>query len=220
MKDFTAPEVNGWPKLRDSLRGKLLTSFRCCNNFTYNPSSDPDISVRRKAVFIMGTLLASSHVSHLPRPSQNNIADNSISPSSNATPHNITPESSAPADPIHPNSHAANLKDPYRIATSELTLDAMREHRIAEYVVNSIVNPLPHGEDGEFSEADLDYEEKAMRLVQTYVVTCSAELSNEQKNALLGYLRDSQRKHDMPHLLDKLGLSSEEFNALTERLGQ
>jgi len=212
VKDFSDPGANGWPKLRDSLQGKLLISFGC---YAYNLSSDPDISVRRKAVFIMGTLLASSHVSNLRRPSQTEIVDNS-----NVILHDTTPESGVPAEPIHPNSHAANLKDPYRIATSELTLDAMREHHIAEYVVDSIVNPLPHGEDGEFREADLDYEEKAMRLVHTYVVTCSAELSNEHKNVLSGYLRDSQTKHDVPYLLDKLGLSSEDFKSLTQRLEQ
>lgn len=127
-------------------------------------------------------------------------------------------ESDAPAEPIHPNSHAPNLKDPYRIATSELTLDGMRQHHIAESVVDSIVNPLPHGEDGNFNGADLDYEEKAMRLVYTYVVTCSAELSTQQKHALSEYLRDSQSKYDMAYLLDKLGLSLQEYKTLVERV--
>jgi hypothetical protein len=121
--------------------------------------------------------------------------------------------SGAPAESIHPNSHAANLKDPHRIATSELTLDAMREHRIADYVVDSIVNPLPHG--GDSRGGDLDYE---MRLVHTYVVKYSEELSNPQKNALSEYLRDSERKYDMPYLLDKLGLSSQEYKSLVERI--
>jgi len=152
----------------------------------------------------MGTLLRSSRVSNQ-APSRNDI--------------NITTPDVAPT-PIHPNSHAANLKDPLRIATSELTLNAMREHHIAENVVDSIVNPLPYGEDGNNLYADLDYETKAMNLVYTYVVTCSAELSKEWKIRLLEYLREGERHHDMAYLLDKLGLSPQEYEALVKCINQ
>jgi hypothetical protein len=188
---------------------------------------DPDISVRRKAVFIMGTLLRSSHVADL-RPSHTENTDGSGCSTPTLASLNIITaddrtvpiEPTAPADPIHPNSHAANLRDPYRIATAELTLDAMREHRIVEYVIDSIINPLPHDEEGDFAGAAQDYEGKAMGVVYTYVVTCSAEVSGQRTSALSEYLRVSERTHDMPYLLDKLGLSSEEYQALVEKVNQ
>lgn len=182
--------------------------------------SDPDISVRRKAVFIMGTLLRSNHVSNLDLPSQNNTPTPTASPNLTSADNPIPSESVAPAEPIHPNSHAANLKDPSRIATSKLTLDAMRTHHIADYVVNSIINFLPYGEDGNLHAFDLDYEEKAMRLVHAYVVTYSAELSDQQKKALSEYLRICQRKYDKAYLLDKFGLSPEEYTSLVGRINQ
>lgn len=173
----------------------------------------------------MGTLLSSTRVSTLRRPSYMNLANKSASndaPSNIATSTGSTGAStlSPPAGPIHPNSHAANLKDPNRLETSEITLDAMRQHHIADYVVDSIVNPVPYGEEGDFYGAAQDYEEQAIKLVYTYTVTFSTELAIQQKNALSGYLGILERKNDMPYLLDSLGLSSQEYRSLVKRVNQ
>ena len=100
------------------------------------------------------------------KPQQATAADGD-DPSSSSTTNVLTPDTTTrpPAEhtPIHPNSHAAHLQDPSRTSTSELTLTAFRQYHLQEAIVSALTNPLPYGDDGEHTEADLDFEEKVMR---------------------------------------------------------
>jgi hypothetical protein len=66
-------------------------------------------------------------------------------------------------DPIHANSHAAQLRDPSRSDTAGITLEAFERFDIIGAVVSAVTNPLPYGEDGENDKADADFEEKAVQ---------------------------------------------------------
>ncbi|KAG7446738.1 Fes1-domain-containing protein [Guyanagaster necrorhizus] len=115
--------------------------------------ADPEITVRRKAVFLLNTLL---------------------------TPNETTVQ----AGPVHPNSHAPNLVDPSRAETSSVARRPMEEQGIFAAVVGALVDPLPYGEDGDVLEPDLDFEEKSIRLLWTYMVACDGVLDPEQKKKL------------------------------------
>jgi hsp70-interacting protein len=93
------------------------------------------------------------------------VADDDVDPSSSTT-NILTPDTTRPPaeqQPIHANSHAANLQDPSRTSTSELTLSAFRQYHLQEAIISALTNPLPYGDDGEHTEADLDFEEKGVR---------------------------------------------------------
>ena len=93
------------------------------------------------------------------------MADDHNDPSSSTT-NILTPDTARPPaeqQPIYPNSHAANLQDPSRTSTSELTLSAFHQYHLQEAIIFAVTSPLPYGDDGEHTEADLDFEEKAVR---------------------------------------------------------
>lgn len=98
-------------------------------------SVDSDITVRRKAAFLLNTLL-------LP----------SILPSSQ--------NSSSEAGPVHANTHASMTAE--STETSKVTASALQRHGIMDTVVKGLVNPLPHGNDGE-NDGDIDFTEKLVR---------------------------------------------------------
>ena len=62
--------------------------------------------------------------------------------------------------PVHENSHAANLLDPSRTETSPHAVKALLDRNILPIVVEGLINPLSYGEDGDIEEADVDLEEK------------------------------------------------------------
>ena len=47
-------------------------------------------------------------------------------------------------------------------ATSAVTTQALHRYGLVKPLVDSLVDPVPHGEDGEL-EGDADYEEKLIR---------------------------------------------------------
>ncbi|KAJ3504730.1 hypothetical protein NLJ89_g7784 [Agrocybe chaxingu] len=197
------PGVNGWPRLRGALQ-------------------DSSISVRRKTVFLLSTLLmptspSTSQSTNFPAPP--NALRITDDPNSEA-PNILTPDDrpAAPSDPVYANSHAAHLQDPSRTATSPITLIAFKEHGILDAVVSSLITPLPHGDDGENTDADVDYEEKAVRLLHTYAVTCNGELSKEQKKNLKSWIQAEKTKVGENELLEKWSLGREEYAALVEKL--
>jgi len=125
--------------------------------------------VRRKVVFLLGTLLlpSSNLITH-PAPSAAlRIADDPDSSSTSSTANILTPNNRpASADePIHANSHAAQLQHPSRNNTSQPTLKAFSEHNLLDSIISSVVIPVPYGEDGENIDSDADYEEKAIQYV-------------------------------------------------------
>ncbi|PPQ71325.1 hypothetical protein CVT26_011970 [Gymnopilus dilepis] len=126
----------------------------------------------------------------------------------------------APADgaPIHANSHSAHLKDPTRSNTSSLTLAALQEHGILDAVISGITVPVPHGEDGEHTDADDDFEEKGMHLLYTYAVVLQGDLSQTQKETLRKWAEGEKAKLGEAKLLEKWNFSKEEYDALIGKL--
>ena len=134
-------EGAGWAALRDAL-------------------SDPDRTVRRKAIFLLNALL-------IPQGEKEHVTEESQASSTAVTAAEPSEADSRlhtdpPAAP-HPNSHAAALANPDRGATSPLTRTALAKHGIVESVVEGLVNPVPSGVDGDEAEEDLDFVEGCVR---------------------------------------------------------
>ncbi|KAJ7699299.1 nucleotide exchange factor Fes1-domain-containing protein [Mycena rosella] len=169
---LSRPDVDGWAKLGHALQ-------------------DPDLGVRRKALFLLSTLLIPS----APRP---------------------TASSSAP-ETIHANSHAASLADPSRTETSAPALHALAAHGILDAVVAGLTQPIPSGNDGDVPGPDADFEEKGVALLRTYALACEREFSPSQKKALRAWF-EAEREKDPAVAADRWGLSSGEFDALLAKV--
>lgn len=196
------PEVDGWAKLREALQ-------------------DPEISVRRKTIFLFHSLLIPTSPSdlllHLPKLIED---DPTHPPSATDGLSLLTPDDQpASAAPIHPNSHAAHLANPSRTNTCQYTFTALREHNILDAVINAVTSPVPFGEDGENVEADPDFEEKGVRLLQTYAVTCGGALSRTQKATLKTWFEAERKaKGSEDELLSSWNFTAAEFKELIGRL--
>lgn len=145
-------ESGGWKVLKAALEGKLMfmQSLRLATHNILH--ADPDITVRRKAVFLLSSLLIPS------APSESPIA---LPESSNTRLHGTAvPGASNPQQPEHPNSHAGMTEE--STATSGMTSAALQEHGILGDLVQGLVNPVPHGKDGDH-EGDADLEEKLVK---------------------------------------------------------
>lgn len=103
---------------------------------------DPDITVRRKVIFLLNALLVPGDVV------QKDEGDSRMRGEQNSN------------TPVHPNSHASMTAE--STDTSSVTLGALQRHGVVNVIVNLLVHPMPHGEDGD-QEGDMDYEEKAVR---------------------------------------------------------
>ncbi|KAG5650206.1 hypothetical protein H0H81_000307 [Sphagnurus paluster] len=176
------PNVNGWARLRDALQ-------------------DPEITVRRKTIFLLGTLL-------LP------TAPSSSSASS-SNPENLHGAS----QPVHDNSHAAHIHDPTRPQTSALAAAGVHTHGILEAVVQALVSPLPYGEDGDVVEPDVQFEETSVRLLHTYAVLCAAPIPEKEKKGLKEWVEAESAKEggDRP-LADRWALDVLELQELLVKL--
>lgn len=106
------------------------------------------MTVRRKTLFLLNTLLAPT----TPSPSNTSSTTNIHAPTGQQA-------------PVHPNSHAAHLHDPSRASTSRLTLDAFKTHGLTRAVVSALVDPVPCGEDGEDEGGDEEVEANGARFV-------------------------------------------------------
>ncbi len=117
---------------------------------TIRALSDSDIAVRRKAAFLLNSLLIP------PAPA-------STSSTSGTRIHGGPAQSGAP---VHPNSHASMVADPASADTATETLRAVREHGMLPVIVRELTEPTPYGPDGDEGEGcDVDLEEKLMRCV-------------------------------------------------------
>ncbi|KAL5533241.1 FES1 [Sanghuangporus sanghuang] len=143
---------------------------------------DPDITVRRKAVFLLGNLLL---------PSVQPSSGSTSGPPSTRLHGPGVPGANAPAPREHPNSHAGMTAE--STATSAVTSSALQEHGISGDLVQALVNPLPHGKDGD-QEGDEDLEEKLVRLFFTYMTSAGGHLRQGDKETLLKWIQDRRRK--------------------------
>jgi hsp70-interacting protein len=104
---------------------------------------DSDITVRRKAAFLINSLLIPS-----------NTEADEVHQSSNM--------GSSTSNSAHPNSHVSMMKDPSSISTSEITLKALEDRGLLKGIISALTVPVPYGKDGESNE-DVDFEEKILR---------------------------------------------------------
>ena len=154
VRQLGNPDVDGWSRLRDALQGPHPSS-PSFSIFRNKPRLDPEITVRRKTIFLLATLLLPT--TPIPTP-----------PEPHPGPHPglhapSAPSPERPEDPVHDNSHAVHIKDPSRSNTSELTLAAFRDCSLLEAVISALTDPVPYGEDGDIQEADPTFEEQAVR---------------------------------------------------------
>lgn len=148
VQELGNPDVDGWARLRDSLQGLSGRPYSSrVHGIEVDLVKDPDVTVRRKTLFLLNTLLTPT------------------SPSSTSTTTNIHAPTGQQS-PIHPNSHAAHLHDPSRASTSRLTLDAFKTHGLTRAVVSALVDPVPCGEDGEDEGGDEEVEVNSVRFVR------------------------------------------------------
>ena len=90
---------------------------------------------------------------------------------------------------------------PESTATSEVTTAALQTHGIAGDLVQGLVNPIPHGSDGD-QEGDADFEEKLIRLFYTYLTTVQGKLGEDDKALLLQWIKDRREKGENWDLVD------------------
>ncbi|KAF8968839.1 armadillo-type protein [Flammula alnicola] len=202
------PEAAGWTKLRNALQ-------------------DSSISVRRKAIFLISSLLLpTSATTNEPAPPNSLRIEDDPNASSSATAvtssttNILLPDQrpAAPADPVFANSHAAQLRNPSRSSTSTLTLVALQEHNILDAIISAVTTPFPHGEDGENTGSDTDFEEKVIHFLHIYSVTCQGVLSKSQKTQLKTWIQAEKQKEGENRLLEKWNLSRQEYAALVGKL--
>lgn len=173
VKQLSNPNVEGWSRLRGALQG--LQFFSCLSSFYSSKiTEDPEITVRRKSVFLLGTLLLpTTPISSIPH-SQQNLH----------TPASPSPDQ--PSEPVHDNSHAVQVKNPLRTSTFEATLEAFKAHGILEAVVSAITEPLPYGEDGDAHDPDPTFEQHCLR----YIFSLLSDGFDPELESLLGcYIR-------------------------------
>ncbi|EAU87822.1 adenyl-nucleotide exchange factor [Coprinopsis cinerea okayama7 len=208
LKDLSQ---SGWETLRNALQ-------------------DPAISVRRKAVFLLSALLIPTdpgphpHAAHqAPLMLSDAPANLNAQPSTAVTSiegpsvNVLTPDNrpANPENPIHPNSHAAHLRDSSRSQTSAITLEAFGKYGLLDKVISSIVTPLPHGPDGDHVGPDHDYEEKALRLLHTYAVPCRGPFTPEEKATLKKWISDAGTQSQLE---ERWNFTSEEYSQLVAAL--
>ncbi|TFK48222.1 nucleotide exchange factors-like protein [Heliocybe sulcata] len=184
---------------------------------------DSDITVRRKTVFLINALLipTSSSISPTQPPAPVQVQPQPSSATSSSTALTLHPSSpspstnfhtpSSPSAPVHPNSHAALQSDPSAMDTSSPTLSALRQKGILTTLINGLTSPVPHGEDGE-NEGDMDYEEKVVRLLETYVSACRGGFEGAEKGRLREYFGREGTDGE------KYGLSEDEMRMLLRAL--
>jgi len=156
---------------------------------------DPEIRVRRKVVFLLNSLLVRSE-------HENATANDAGVPLHGPG----VPASNAP---VHPNSHASMTAE--SINTSSETARALQENDFLPKLVQGLVNPLPHGQDGDV-EVDDDFEEKLVRLLFTYITSTGGRLDAAESSQLREWLQERRKEGK------NWDLSESEFESLQKAL--
>jgi len=225
VRQLEKPDIDGWVELCEALQ-------------------DPEISVRRKTAFLLNTLIlpatsnpvtpqrnppllietqsATTHTTAITATSTGTVAG---PPSTTTTTlpgpslHTVDEQTANNLDTVHANSHAAQLRDASRNDTSRIALDAFRKYSIIDTVVSALTNPLPYGEDGESDHPDIDFEEKAMRLLYTYGVSSDGFFTDKEKRSLGQWIeREKQVDGGSSDVAERWGFSASELEALIQRL--
>ncbi|KAG2344623.1 hypothetical protein BDR05DRAFT_989145 [Suillus weaverae] len=87
------------------------------------------------------------------------------------------PTSETAPPTIHANSHASMLSDP----------SGRRRGSLLDALISALVEPVPFGVDGEM-EKDDEFQENVIKILYTFVTSCSGALSAVQKRSLWGFL--------------------------------
>ncbi|KAH9980635.1 hypothetical protein BJV77DRAFT_1146287 [Russula vinacea] len=157
-----------------------------------------DIGVRRKAAFLLNSLLTPS------------------SPASAADPP-VAEYTPAPTScgARAPNSHASMLADPTSVDTATETLRALRAHGLLPVLVRELTEPTPYGPDGDEGDGcDADLEEKLIRLLHTYVSAHDGTFDGPEKTSLRTFF-DAKR---VTLGEGELGLGADELRGLRNAL--
>jgi hypothetical protein len=151
---FVSPSEVCFSRARIHLRAEIVIS-------------DPDITVRRKIVFLINTLLVRTS------PDEGHVSANLHTPSSQT-------------GLVHANSHASMISDPSSTETSPTTFKALRQQGLLAALISALTTPIPHGLDGE-DERDFDLEESILRFV--LMSTIDPEETMKCFPSLLGYCK-------------------------------
>ncbi|KAJ2936121.1 hypothetical protein H1R20_g970, partial [Candolleomyces eurysporus] len=159
---------------------------------------DTSIAIRRKTIFLLGALLIPT--SPVPQTHQQPLLLGNAPANPNATPSTSATVHEGPA-------------------TYTFALEAFEKNGILDAVISSIVSPVAYGVDGENTEADHDYEEKALRVLHTYSVTCHGPLSASQKETLKRWT-ESQKTGSggAQQLAERWNLTGTELGEFTAKL--
>lgn len=195
--DALGPE--GWNKMREALQ-------------------DPDIGVRRKAMFLLSALLIPNEHSSSPNFRPNLHGPGSPPPTSSSDADGGDPTvSHTNTQPIHANSHAAHLFNPGRTSTSRQTFQALQKYGILDAIVSGLAHPVPYGEDGDQEGPDHDFQEKGIRLLYTYLVNCHGQLTEEQRKTLESWISDQLKSAGSEKgLAERWSLDSSELKKLLD----
>lgn len=155
---------------------------------------DSDINVRRKAAFLLNTLLMPTTVETFDAPSRMH-----------------TPLGASA--PVHPNSHASMASDPESASTTTATMEALQKEcesegsSLMDALISALADPMPFGADGEWDK-DAEFQENIVRILHTFSVQCGGKFSDAQRHTLRGFFDGAERSGDI------FGLSREEFSRL------
>ncbi|KAI5120248.1 hypothetical protein M0805_007552 [Coniferiporia weirii] len=189
--------------LKHNARG--VTLLEECGGWKVLKSAleDPDIAVRRKTVFFLNSLLVPSTSS---RPSAPSAEPSGIQMHGANLPNNDEPR-----QPEYPNSHAGMTLE--STTTSTTASAALKNYGITSDLVRGLVNPLPHGKNGD-EEGDVDLEEKLVRLLHTYLILAGGQLDDDERRTLSSWIQMQRGKGV------NWELESEELDALQDVLNQ
>ncbi|KAJ3902769.1 Le.MFB2 [Lentinula edodes] len=192
---------------------------------------DPDITIRRKTLFLLNALLIPSPSTDSPSPSLGNLHTPSQTPNS----QNLhTPsQTQHPHHPIHPNSHSIHLSDPARVSTSAPTCQALLTHGIIDTLIAGLTRSLPYGEDGDKEEVDGEFEEMGVSLLNTYLSLSlthtqsqsqhpTTPLTPSQKTRLREWISTfspAQEQELAPKLAERWGMSVGEVEDFVKMVG-
>ena len=84
--------------------------------------------------------------------------------------------------------------------------------------MSAVVDPVPYGNDGEFTEPDEDFEEKSIRLLYNFTVLNLGLLDKKANDHLREWIQRQSAKSGQEQLLERWSLDKAEYVSLVGRL--